>query len=106
MFESLATPFAVAPTLHRECREGLVEHLLAWVRGAVPVAEHARAMQRFLEALARTHGGILRDPVLQLLRDKEFASGDAAMRAFAAGLSLSGAPGANTAPTTALLLTD
>lgn len=86
IFESLATPFAVAPTLQRQCRAGLVEHLLSWVRGAAPVPDHARAMQRFLEALARTHGGVLREPVLQLLRNKEFTSADPVMRGFAAGL--------------------
>jgi hypothetical protein len=106
VFESLATPFAVAPTLHRQCREGLVEHLLNWVRGAVPVPEHARAMQRFLEALARTHGGILREPVLQLLRNKAFTSADPAMRGFAAGLNLGGlAEGGLPAFATAPLLT-
>jgi hypothetical protein len=86
MYESLRTPFATSPHLQRYCLESLQAHLADWVRDALPVPEHAAAMRSLFEALARTHDGVLREPLLSLLAGPEFSGGDRAMRAFAASV--------------------
>lgn len=88
LYESLKTPFAIAPGLQRHCLESLQTHLLAWVRDALPVPEHAGAMASLFASLARTHGGVLREPLLQLLARPDFHGNDSRMRAFAATLRL------------------
>lgn len=86
MYESLRTPFAASPQLQRYCLESLQGHLADWVRGALPVPEHADAMRSLFEALARTHEGVLRDPLLNLLAGPTFTGNDRGMRAFAASV--------------------
>ena len=86
MYESMRTPFAASPHLQRYCLESLQAHLVDWVREALPVPEHAAAMGRLFEALARTHDGVLRDPLLNLLARPEFTGDDRGMRAFAASV--------------------
>ncbi|HEX8694429.1 MAG TPA: hypothetical protein VF746_18550 [Longimicrobium sp.] len=86
LYESLRTPFAASPHLQRYCLESLQAHLADWVRDALPVPEHAAAMRSLFEALARTHEGVLRDPLLNLLARPEFTGDDRGMRAFAASV--------------------
>ncbi|HKP75779.1 MAG TPA: hypothetical protein VJT67_09580 [Longimicrobiaceae bacterium] len=86
MYESLRTPFAASPHLQRYCVESLQGHLADWARDALPVPEHAAAMRSLFEALLRTHDGILRDPLLNLLAKPAFTGDDRGMRAFAASV--------------------
>jgi len=86
LFESLLTPFAASAHLRRYCVESLQAHLVDWVRDALPVPEHAAAMRSLLEALLRTHDGVLRDPLLGLLEGPGFTGDDPGMRAFAASV--------------------
>lgn len=85
LYESLSTPHLMNADLLRYCRESLQGHLLDWVRDALQVPEYAASMRGLLEALAQTHEGILRDPVVQLLGRREFSDpGEPKLRAFAA----------------------
>jgi hypothetical protein len=86
LYESLLTPFAASAHLQRYCVASLQGHLVDWVRDALPVPEHAAAMRSLFEALLRTHDGILRDPMLNLLARPEFTGDDRGMRAFAASV--------------------
>lgn len=86
LFESLLTPFAASAQLQRDCVESLHGHLVDWVRDALPVPEHVAAMRGLFEALLRTHDGVLRDPLLNLLARPEFTGDDHGMRAFAASV--------------------
>ncbi|HEV7588543.1 MAG TPA: hypothetical protein VGO40_10545 [Longimicrobium sp.] len=88
LYQSVSTPFAAAPDLKRVCRESLLAHLTRWVRDALPVPGHLAAMQRLSESLARTHRGILREPLQQMLARQEFARHDGELHAFAQTLAL------------------
>lgn len=90
VYEALATPFVIDPVVQRSCRVSLVTHLLSWVRGSIPINDHVASMRRFLELLSRTHEGVLREQVEELLRRKEFTEGEPQMRAFAASVRLDG----------------
>ncbi len=88
LYESVSKPFAAAPDLKRVCRESLLAHLTRWVRDALPVPGHLAAMQRLFESLGRTHRGILREPLQQLLARQEFSRSDGELHAFAHSLTL------------------
>jgi hypothetical protein len=86
LYESLLTPFAASARLRRDCVESLQGRLVDWVRDALPVPEHAAGMRSLFEALLRTHDGVLRDPLLNLLASPELTGDDRGMRAFAASV--------------------
>lgn len=89
LYESLSTPHKVDATLLRHCRDSLQDHLLGWVRDAVPLPEYASSMRSLLQATARTHEGILRAPLEQLLARREFSDPtEPKLRAFAASVVL------------------
>jgi hypothetical protein len=87
LYESLTTPFVVASSFKRYCLESLQAHLLDWVRDALPVPEHVAALKSLFESMARTHDGILRELLLQLVEAPEFQPDDK-MRAFAMSVRL------------------
>ncbi|HEX6910726.1 MAG TPA: hypothetical protein VF142_10025 [Longimicrobium sp.] len=87
LYESLSTPHLVDAKLLRYCRDSLQDHLLGWVRDAVPVPEYATSMQALFAAMARTHDGILREPLVQLLSRREFSDpNEPRLHAFAAAV--------------------
>lgn len=87
LYESLTN--GVDARLQGYCRDSLQGHLLDWVRAAVPVAEHAAAVRSLFGALAATHDGLLRDPLVSLLARHEFSDPDEPrLRAFAASVRL------------------
>lgn len=89
LYESLSTPHRVDASLLRHCRDSLQDHLLSWVRDALPFPEYAAAMRTLLETTARTHDGILRAPLEQLLARRAFSDPTAPkLRAFAASVAL------------------
>lgn len=89
MYENLATPHMADAKLLRFCRDSLQRHLLDWVRDALPVAEYAASMRSLLLALAQTHEGRLRAPLVQLLARREFRDPDEPrLREFAASVQL------------------
>jgi hypothetical protein len=89
LYESLITPNLMDATILAYCRDSLQEHLLGWVRDAVPVPEYAASMRTLFEELARTHDGILRDPVAHLVSRREFGDVHApGLRAFAGSIQV------------------
>jgi hypothetical protein len=84
LYESLLTPFSVDVTLQRYVRESLVDALARWADAAVAVPEQSDAMQRLFDVLARTHDGILREPLAQLLAGHRFTEPGSELQAFAA----------------------
>lgn len=87
IFESLSTRFMVARGLQRFCAASLEAHLTDWVRDALPVPGYAAAMRTLIQTLAPLNDGMLREPLMALLRKPSFRD-DPRMRTFAASVSL------------------
>jgi hypothetical protein len=90
LYQSLVHSPGVNGRLRHLWMESLMEHLTEWVRETVELAEYREGMKRLFESLARTHDGILRERVAQLLARRAFAGGTPQMRAFAASVDLAG----------------
>lgn len=88
LYESLTTPNRMDAKLLEYCRDSLQEHLLDWIRDALPVPEYTAAIRNLLEALTRTNEGVLRDPLAHLFARREFNDPDMPkLRTFAASVS-------------------
>jgi hypothetical protein len=87
LYDSVTSPWAAEALVRRHFREQLKVHLLGWVREALPVPELAAAVRAFVEQLARTHRGALRDVIVSLVSGGEFVR-KPDMQEFAASLQL------------------
>jgi hypothetical protein len=87
LYDSVTSPWAAEALVRRHFREQLQAHLLEWVRESLPVAELAAPVRGFVEQLARTHQGALRDLIVSLARGGEFRR-NPELQAFAASLRL------------------
>lgn len=90
LYESISVLFKLHGALQRFCAQTLAEHLTRWVEDALHVPEHRAAVKRLFELLARTHDGLFRQALAQLLAGSEFGRGKQEMRDFAASVDLTG----------------
>jgi hypothetical protein len=87
IYESFSTPHLVDARLLGYCRDSLQDHLLGWIREAIPVPAHAAALRSLFHAMARTHEGVLREPMEKLFtRGEFFDPAEPKLRTFAASL--------------------